>query len=151
MVQETYLKAFRLFDTYSDQNSHAWILTIVRNSAYTWLKQNRKNRCAASFEENDCTALAVHDEASHISAYLDPSEWLAIQSDISLLRRAVDLLPLHFKEIVVLREIEGCSYKELSEILEIPPGTVMSRLARARQMLQSTLFIENTKEKSNEL
>lgn len=150
VVQDAYLKAFRLFDSYADQNSRAWMLTIVRNTSYTWLKQNNKvlqnNR---EYEEQNYAP--DHLEVSHNAAYMDPCEWQVIQADIQGLYRAIDLLPFYFREVIILREIEGCSYKELSDILEVPAGTVMSRVSRARQMLLRILKKEAIKEQSSEL
>lgn len=146
VVQDAYLKAFRLFDSFEDQNSRAWILTIVRNASYTWLQKHNKYSKDLSYDEiieqNDDDG-----EACFVARNIDPCDWLSVQSDIARLYRAIEQLPLKYKEIVILREIEGCDYSELSRILTIAPGTVMSRLSRARARLQQILVIDGTKEK----
>ncbi|MDH5217316.1 MAG: sigma-70 family RNA polymerase sigma factor [Gammaproteobacteria bacterium] len=150
IVQEAYLKAFRLFDSYADKNSHAWILAIVRNTTYTWLKQNKRFQLNKTLDDESYLASEGPDSANNI-AVMDPCEWQTLQSDIQGLYLAIDLLPLNMKEIIILREIEGCSYRELAEILDIPPGTVMSRVSRARQSLQCVLKRESIKEEAGEV
>jgi len=147
VVQDAYLKAFRLFDSYQDHNSKAWILTIVRNTAYSWLHKNRRHRSHLAWDDENLQAL----DPIHQTGCLDPSDWLALAADLSRLYAALDKLPFIFNEIIVLREIEGCDYKEISEILSLPPGTVMSRLSRARQALQQLLRLDKPKGMQNEL
>ena len=130
VVQESYLRAFRFFGGYRGGDIRAWLLTIVRNTTYTWLQQNRSREFAEPFNDE---VEEIQDDA------LDP-ETLVIQSaGVEALRKALNQLPIEFREIIVLREFEELSYKEISAIAEIPIGTVMSRLARVRRRLQEQL------------
>ena len=137
MVQEAYLRAFKFFDAFHGLDARAWLLTIVRNVCYTWLQQNRAHESATMFDEE------IH---SGETDSLNPAT-LALQSaDQQLIRYALDQLPLEFREVVVLRELEGFSYKQIADIASIPTGTVMSRLARARERLKKIIG-ERVKEK----
>ncbi len=128
IVQEACLRAFQFFDSFHGGNSRAWLLTIVRHTSYTWLRKNRAIEFTAFDEELD-------DVVSSASA-----EELALQSvDRQSLRQALEELPVEFREVIVLRELEGLSYKEIAGIVGVPLGTVMSRLARARRRLQDRL------------
>jgi RNA polymerase sigma-70 factor (ECF subfamily) len=129
VVQEAYLRAFRSFDHFRGGDGRAWLLAIVRNTCYTWLKQNR-SRELLSFDEE------VHG-ASRASE--GPEALLLQKASGELLREALEELPVEYREVVVLRELEGCSYKEIAAIADIPLGTVMSRLTRARARLQKCL------------
>ncbi|HEX9144596.1 MAG TPA: sigma-70 family RNA polymerase sigma factor [Candidatus Binatia bacterium] len=127
MVQEAYLRAFKFLDAFQGVDGRAWLLTIVRNVCYTWLQQNRVHETTTLFDEE------IHSDDSD---RLNPAT-LALQSaDHEIIRCALDQLPVEFREVVVLRELEGFSYKEIAEIAKIPAGTVMSRLARARERLK---------------
>jgi RNA polymerase sigma-70 factor (ECF subfamily) len=128
VVQEAYLRAYRFFDAYHGGDFRAWLLTVVRNTCYTWLRQNRKP-----------FAVLDEDMAELDSARSNPETLLLRNIDANLLRRAIEDLPLEFREAIVLRELEGLSYKEIAAIACVPLGTVMSRLARARDRLQSKL------------
>ena len=130
MVQEAYLRAFKFFEGFHGAEARAWLLTIVRNTCYTWLQQNRAHEITTMFDEE------IHSVDSDTS---NPAT-LALQSaDQQILRQALDELPVEFREVVVLRDLEGFSYKEISDIANIPTGTVMSRLARARERLKRIL------------
>lgn len=130
VVQEAYLRAFRFFGGYHGGDVRAWLLTIVRNTTYTWLQQNRSRELAEPINDE---VEEIQDDA------LDP-ETLVIQSaGVEALRKALKELPIEFREVIVLREFEELSYKEISAIAEIPIGTVMSRLARARRRLHEQL------------
>ena len=127
MVQEAYLRAFKFLDAFQGVDGRAWLLTIVRNVCYTWLQQNRAHEATTLFDEE------IH---SNDSDRLNPAT-LALQSaDHEIIQCALDQLPVEFREVVVLRELEGFSYKEIADIAKIPTGTVMSRLARARERLK---------------
>jgi RNA polymerase sigma-70 factor (ECF subfamily) len=130
MVQEAYLRAFKFFDTLRGADSRAWLLTIVRNTCYTWLQQNRAHDLAAPFDEE------IHSSESDSA---DPATLVLQSASHRMLKRALEELPAEFREVLVLRELEGFSYKEIAEIAKIPPGTVMSRLARARERLKQLL------------
>jgi RNA polymerase sigma-70 factor (ECF subfamily) len=128
VVQEAYLRAYRFFDGFHGGDGRTWLLAIVRNTCYTWLHQNR--RPSLALEE---------DLPDPDSGRSNPEALLLGSVDHELLHRALDELPVEFREAIVLRELEGLSYKEISAIAEVPLGTVMSRLARARSRLQKAL------------
>jgi RNA polymerase sigma-70 factor (ECF subfamily) len=133
VAQEACLRAFRFFGKFRGGNARAWLLTIVRNTFYTWL---RKNRPPESTVEIDDETLAVEDALVTAEAVTPRF------ADADAVRRAIAELPVEFREIVVLREMEGFGYKEIAELAEVPIGTVMSRLARARKRLQKSLARE---------
>ena len=128
MVQEACLRAFRFFDSFHGGDSRAWLLTIVRHTCYTWLRKNRAHELVPFDEEID-----------GVETGLNPEELLLQNADQQLLRKAVEELPVEFREVIILRELEGLSYKEIASITGVPLGTVMSRLARARKRLQQCL------------
>jgi RNA polymerase sigma-70 factor (ECF subfamily) len=130
VVQTACLRALRFFDGFQGGNARSWLLAIVRNSFYTWLGQHREQEQDASFDEE----VHVVEQAGG-----DPEAELLRQADAELLRQALAALPLAFREVMVLREVEGLAYKEIAAIAGIPIGTVMSRLARARRHLQAYL------------
>jgi RNA polymerase sigma-70 factor (ECF subfamily) len=133
VAQEACLRAFKFFDNYRGESPRAWLLTIVRNTFYNWL---RKNRPPEIIFDLDDEALEVED----LSADVELAN--SRIGDAEIVRRAIAQLPVEFREIVVLREMEGLSYKEIAAVSGIPIGTVMSRLARARQQLQKQLARE---------
>ena len=130
VVQTACLRALRFFDGFQGGNPRAWLLTIVRNSFYTLIGQRREQEQETPFDEE------VHTGER---AAGDPEVELLRHADAALLRQAFAALPLAFREVMVLREVEGLSYKEIAAISGIPIGTVMSRLARARRHLQAYL------------
>ena len=130
IVQEAYLRAFRSFDGFHGTNGRAWLLTIVRNTSYTLLKKRHAVDLTTSFDEE--IHATGHDSVS-------PATILEHSEDAELIREAIDELPAEFREILILRHQEGLSYKEIADIAQIPPGTVMSRLARARAKLKEYL------------
>jgi len=127
VVQDAYVRAFKGFQGFRGKNPRAWFLTITRNTAYNWL-----NRYAA--EEK----LVPYDEAKHADIILmkEPEDAFVCEERKERLQRALERLPLEFREVIVLYELEGLSYKEVAATLGIPVGTVMSRLSRARQRLR---------------
>ena len=132
MAQQSFLKAFRSFETFqgNDQNEGlAWLLTIVRNTCYTWLRKKGER------------TLTEFDEQLHTADDLTPDgESMLLNRDaLNSLRGCVEALPAEFREAIVLRELEELSYKEISAIVHVPVGTVMSRLARARKRLQECM------------
>jgi len=130
VVQEAFLRAFKSFGGFHGSNGRAWLLTIVRNTCYTLLKKNRAVDFTTPFDEE--IHATEHESAS-------PATILEHSEDADLIRQAMDELPAEFREILVLRHQEGLSYKEIADIAQIPPGTVMSRLARARAKLKEYL------------
>jgi RNA polymerase sigma-70 factor (ECF subfamily) len=125
IAQEACLRAWQFRGGYRGGNSRAWLLTIVRNTAYTWLKKNRPKTIVTL---NDEELAEVEDPVAQSRAFQN--------ADVPALRAALEELPLEFREALVLRELEGLSYKEIAEVADVPLGTVMSRLARARRDLQ---------------
>ena len=132
VVQEAFLRAFKFFGGFHGGNSRSWLLSIVRNTAYTWLQKNRKHELATVFDEE------VHDIEDTSSS---PEALLLKNSDRQEIMRALEQLPVEFREVMIFRELEGMSYKEIAEMAEVPIGTVMSRLARARKQLQQSLSL----------
>jgi RNA polymerase sigma-70 factor, ECF subfamily len=130
VVQEAYLRAFRAFDRYRGGDARAWLLRIVRNACYAWLRQQSGARGAAV--DVDVAELAGDPAA-------EPEAQIIRRADGEVVRRALEELPVPFREALVLRELEGLSYKEIAEIADVPLGTVMSRLARARRLLAEAL------------
>jgi|KBSSwiStaDraftv2_1062776.scaffolds.fasta_scaffold282177_2 RNA polymerase sigma factor (sigma-70 family) len=126
MVQEAYLRALRFFGGFHGTDAKAWLLTIVRNTCYTSLKRNKSAELLADFEEVVLTKEA--DEP-------DPEAMHLLKVRAQLVNEAIEKLPIEFREVVILRELEELSYKEIAEITAIPIGTVMSRLSRARKRL----------------
>ena len=130
VVQEAYLRAYQFFDSFHGGDGRAWLLRIVRNTCYTWLEKNRPRELAVTFDETKHSAETK--EAG-------PEAPLIASEDREMLRRALEELPPEFREVIVLRELEGLSYKDIAAVTGVPVGTVMSRLARARQRLQECL------------
>jgi RNA polymerase sigma-70 factor (ECF subfamily) len=138
VVQEAYLRAFKSFSGFHGSNGRAWLLTIVRNTSYTLLKKNRSVDLTTTFDEE------IHG-SGHES--VSPATILEHSENAALITEAMDALPAEFREILALRHQEGLSYKEIGEIVKIPAGTVMSRLARGRAKLKEYLAARIGKEK----
>ena len=130
MAHESYLRAFKFFDGFRGTDARAWLLAIVRNTCYTWLQQNRGRETMASFDEE------IHSSENEAS---NPAKLVLKSDDREMLKQALEELPVEFREVVVLRDLEELSYKQVAEIANIPLGTVMSRLARARERLKRIL------------
>jgi RNA polymerase sigma-70 factor, ECF subfamily len=136
VVQDASLRAFRAIRQFAGGSARSWLLTIVRNTAYSWL---RKNRPAAVITVEDLEAVeAAHASTSDPSGET-PEAALIAKADAEQLRAAIAALPTPFRETLVLRDIEGLDYREIAETTEVPIGTVMSRLARARRRLIATI------------
>ena len=139
IVQEAYLRAFKFFDGFHGEDARAWLLAVVRNTTYTWLQQRREHSLDTQFEED----LHSLDDSRSVNALgqmdSDPESILAQRDDGRMLNRALEQLPVEFREVLVLRELEDLSYKEIASIASIPIGTVMSRLARGRKLLGECL------------
>jgi RNA polymerase sigma-70 factor, ECF subfamily len=130
IVQDAYVRAFRFFSAFRGGNARGWILRIVRNTCYTWLRKNRPMQSATEFDEN----LFGPDPRT-----LNPEEALLQNANDKMLRHAMEALPLKLRDVLILRELEGMSYKEIAEVTGMPPGTIMSRLSRARAGLRRAL------------
>lgn len=123
VVQEASLRALRYFRTFSGGNGRAWFLRIVRNTCYRWRGRSLQ------------APTDPFDEEQHSSdrPTLDPETLLLQTDDVALIERAMSKLPVRYRELLVLRELEGLSYRELADVMGVPMGTVMSGLSRARQ------------------
>ena len=130
VVQEAYLRAFKYFSGYQGGDARAWILKIVRNTSYSFLEKNRPADLAVEF-----------DEALHTADTAQPAAEAALfqSADSRMLRQALEELPVNFREALILRELEGMSYKEIADVMNVPIGTVMSGLARGRAQLRERL------------
>ena len=127
LVQEAYLRAFRFFDGFHGGDGRAWLLSVVRNTCLTWLS-GKSGGASTPIEFNE-------QKHSNAAAHVDAENAMIRDSGIDSLRDCVETLPVEYREIVVLRELEELSYRQISEIAGIPIGTVMSRLSRGRQRL----------------
>ena len=129
VVQEAYLRALRFYRHFRGGDVRPWLLKIVRNTYYTWRQQNRIQQSAE-----------LDDDFAREDQFFGNPEELAIQNSSSqLLRKALEALPPRFRELLVLRELQGMSYQEISEVMEVPIGTVMSSLSRARARLRQSV------------
>ena len=130
LVQDACVRAMRFFSSFRNDNARAWLFTIVRN---TWFSRVSRHRTAPK-------AIAVDEEhVVLVDGELDPEEQLLRQHAVLRVRTALEQLPADVREILVLRELEGLSYKEMAAVIGVPIGTVMSRLARARERLMAVL------------
>ncbi len=133
VVQDACVRALKYFDSFRGEegtSARAWLLAIVRNTAYSWRRRHRADALATEFDET---------EHSHAVADDHPEGVLLRSAAKETLGRALERLAPEFREVIVLRELEGLSYKEISEVAGVPVGTVMSRLSRARTRLQEAL------------
>ena len=130
VVQEAFLRAFKFFGNFRGGDSRSWLLTIVRNTCYTWRQQNKIKGSTTVFDEE------IHGTEIDVS---NPETILLENLNAKLLKDALETLPIEYREVLVLRELEGFSYKEIANVVDIPLGTVMSRLTRARKQLQQRL------------
>ena len=135
VVQEALLRACRFFRGFHGEDVRAWLLQIVRNTCYSWLEKNRPRGLMVEF-----------DEELHLQPVATPESVAITNNDRERLSRALEALPSRFREVIVLRELEGCSYREIATIMSIPIGTVMSSLSRARRQLYLALADPSYKE-----
>ena len=137
IVQESCLRAFKALNRFVGDNARAWLLTIVRNQSYTWLKESAGERYYVDI--NDEAAMSEKDKAA--LAHTDtPEAWALRMQDRQAVQNGLEALPVIFREVIVLKELEEMSYKEIATVTEVPIGTVMSRLARGREMLKKELL-----------
>ena len=139
LVQEAYLRAFSHFQSFRGGDERPWLLTILRNSFYDRLKKNGVRRHT------------VFDESIHSAGQetVNPETSLLEEERTEWIRAALEELPLGLREVLVLRELEQMSYKEIAHIAGIPVGTVMSRLSRARQQIQQNLWVKVERKQTN--
>lgn len=135
VTQEALLRAFRFFSGFHGTDARAWLLQIVRNTCYTWMEKNRSMDASVEF-----------DESLHHSPLPGPEAQALAGSERERLTQALEQLSPRSREVIVLRELEGCSYKEIAAVTSMPIGTVMSTLARARERLQHLLAAPGNKE-----
>lgn len=140
VAQEAMLRSYRFFPGFHGGDVRAWLLQIVRNTCYTWMEKYRRAQDTTEFDEQ----LHVHPGPS-------PESLAIAGDDRERLTKALESLPPRVREVLVLRELEGCSYKEIAAITSIPIGTVMSTLSRARRQLQLALTDSARKEARHEL
>jgi len=140
VVQEACLRAFRAISSARDDNSRAWLLAIVRNTAFTWIAKNRPKVMVITDDEGTFERAGLERVESQAS----PEAKLLEKADSEQLHTAIAALPLSYREVLVLREIEGLSYQDIAKALSIPIGTVMSRLARARSLLIQRIGMAGT-------
>ena len=134
---EACLRAFRFFDSLQGPSPKAWFMAIVRNACLDWLKNQRRRALEDEYDDDAHGSVA----APHAAGAIEPPESAAARaSEARWVRNGIAALPLEYREVVVLRELEELSYKEISAIVNVPIGTVMSRLARGRDLLQQKLL-----------
>lgn len=130
VVQEAYVRAAHSYHSFRGRDSRPWMLTIVRNACYDWMRRDRPRRSHPA-SDNQLERLETHAPS--------PEAKLLEKEDAAAVRRALEGLPAHLREVVVLREFEDLRYKEIAALAGIPIGTVMSRLSRARKHLECSL------------
>jgi RNA polymerase sigma-70 factor (ECF subfamily) len=149
VVQDACVRAFKYFDSFQGENASAWLLAIVRNTCFTWMRRNRPSEEVVGSEPID------DEDAGNAEPLLgggsrqlatDPETLLIESRDRSQVNALVATLPAEFREVVVLREIEDLSYREIADVVGIPIGTVMSRLSRARKLLHDAWYRQQPKE-----
>jgi len=143
-VQEACIQSFRGFDQMQGPNARAWFLAIVRNSCLDQLRKLRQRGAEDEYDDElHGAALASGDSRS-----MSPEDIAASASDARWLRACIDGLPREYREIIMLRELEEMSYKEIGAIVDVPIGTVMSRLSRARDLLQQRMLAARKRARS---
>jgi RNA polymerase sigma-70 factor (ECF subfamily) len=131
VVQEAYLRAFQ-YSGFRGGDARAWLLTIVRNTSYTWLRKRSAHESNAEFDED------IHSGGRAIP---NPEQLLIQNADAHLVGKVLDALPVRFREVLVLRELEGLTYNEIARVMGVPLGTVMSTLSRARDRCRQEVVI----------
>jgi RNA polymerase sigma-70 factor (ECF subfamily) len=137
VVQEAFMRAMRYFDNFKGAEARPWVLAIVRNTCYTWLEKNRPVELVAMDEGGIEAAAEAHGSVSGFDG--NPEVVLLRSANRKLVNQALEELPVAYREVVVMREIEDLSYKEIAAIAGIPVGTVMSRLSRGRELLRHAI------------
>jgi RNA polymerase sigma-70 factor, ECF subfamily len=139
VVQDAYMRALRYFDSFDGddrEEAKVWLLAIVRNTCFTWMRKNRRPEMVEMDEDFDDSGAGLNEVDSRRN---EPEARLLAAADASMLDQAIEALPSGYREVIVMRELEDLSYKEIAAISGIAIGTVMSRLARGRQLLRKTL------------
>lgn len=135
VVQEAYLRAFRFFDGYQGGDAKSWLLAVVRNTCHTWRRREKRVAGNVPFDE------AAHSPSQVDAAEEDPNaeERLVQRTKVDALRNCIEALPLEYREVLVMRELEEMPYRQIAEVASLPIGTVMSRLSRARKRLEDCM------------
>jgi RNA polymerase sigma-70 factor (ECF subfamily) len=136
IVQEAILRAFKYFDRFAGEQGRPWLLAIVRNTCSSWMVKNRPRHLVLVADARDAAERDAQGQDRAAPSPEAQSEQRQLGREID---RAVAALPPEFREVVILREVEDLSYKEIAAVIDVPIGTVMSRLARARKLLQASL------------
>jgi len=136
VVQEAFLRAFKYFRGFSGGNARAWLLSIVRNEGYALLRKRGQVESVGTFDEDREPAPSPWNSEARPET---PESALLRDIDGEVVRQALGMLPVEFRELLVLRELEDYSYKEIAEVTQLPLGTVMSRLSRGRKLLHTRL------------
>jgi RNA polymerase sigma factor (sigma-70 family) len=139
VVQDAALRAFRGIKSFGAINARAWSLTIVRNTAYSWLMKNRSKAVVLTNDLSVAEQQELEHEGLQGTKVETPEEIALFKADAEDLQRALAQLPAHFREVIVLREMNQLNYRDIAEITNVPIGTVMSRLSRGRQLLIALL------------
>jgi RNA polymerase sigma-70 factor (ECF subfamily) len=139
VVQDAALRAFRGIKSFGAVNARAWSLTIVRNTAYSWLLKNKSKAVVFTDDLSPAERQELEHEGLHGARVETPEEIALFKADAEDVQRALAQLPAHFREVIVLREINQLNYRDIAEITNVPIGTVMSRLSRGRQLLITLL------------
>jgi RNA polymerase sigma factor (sigma-70 family) len=139
VVQDAALRAFRGIKGFGAVNARAWSLSIVRNTAYSWLMKNRSKAVVFTDDLNATEQRELEHEGLEGTRVETPEEIALFKADAEEVQRALAQLPAHFREVIVLREINQMSYRDMAEVTGVPIGTVMSRLSRGRQLLIAVL------------
>jgi RNA polymerase sigma-70 factor (ECF subfamily) len=136
VVQDACLRAFRALSGFSGGNGRAWMLTIVRNTAYSWLRKNR-NKILVAIDDLDVAERSQAERGGDVASLnaITPESELIARADAVRLEAAISALPTEFREALVLRDIQGLEYRDIAEVTGMPVGTVASRVARARHRL----------------
>jgi RNA polymerase sigma-70 factor (ECF subfamily) len=139
VVQDAALRAFRGIKSFGAINARAWSLTIVRNTAYSWLLKNKSRAVVFTDDLSPAEQQELEHVGMHGARVETPEEIALFKADAEDVQRALAQLPAHFREVIVLREMNQLSYRDIAEITNVPIGTVMSRLSRGRQLLITLL------------
>ena len=135
IVQEAYLRAFKYFHTFSGNNARAWLLSIVRHACYDWLREKRMLVTTSLGDDAELERIVEAAASADQQVAANPETTLLHRRDVELLNRLIEELPPDYRLMLILREMEDLSYREIAEVAGVPIGTVMSRLARARGLL----------------
>jgi RNA polymerase sigma-70 factor (ECF subfamily) len=139
IVQEAALRAYRGIRNFGAVNARAWSLTIVRNTAFSWLTKNRPKTVVFMNDLSAAQQQELEHEGPHGTRIETPEEIAVFRADAEQVQKALAQLPVQFREVIVLREINQMNYRDIAEITNVPIGTVMSRLSRGRQLLTALL------------